>query len=379
MACSRCASHAQQATPVLRPVRSSRAHAPPPGQAELRAARERTEPADPTTLRAEKVARFKRDKEVRNAPLRLSFCSFAPRLTVTCAVRADVRPPASLAPAIIAARSAAGCTRSSLRPQQGEPRRRCASQALCRCLLHDGTHCECSRADALRRAERETDASCDDEAATREAWLLRIAAAVVRALDLGPSLAMETQMLAMRASSGGNGRALQPRPQPEQASLAQGVAQAAAALARSDRERLRDGVFRPSHILPTMTIEQFGAPHSACAFMRWDSSWLTWASPRVCDAGEMEVARMQAEAAEGARRQARKEAELRNGPPPDFDAEEDAETRKARAWDDWKVRMHSILACSCCRRVFCAPELTACLAQDDHPYGSGNSKRRPCG
>ena len=48
---------------------------------------------------------------------------------------------------------------------------------------------------------------------------------------------------------------------------------------------------------------------------------------------------MQAEAAEAARRQARKEAELRNGPPPDFDAEEDAETRKARAWDDWKVRL----------------------------------------
>ena len=48
---------------------------------------------------------------------------------------------------------------------------------------------------------------------------------------------------------------------------------------------------------------------------------------------------MQAEAAEAARRQARKEAELRNGPAPDFDAEEDAETLKARAWDDWKVRL----------------------------------------
>ena len=65
---------------------------------------------------------------------------------------------------------------------------------------------------------------------------------------------------------------------------------------------------------------------------------------------------MQAEAAEAARRQAQKEAELRNGPPPDFDAEEDAETRKARAWDDWKVRYHSVeaeyssnplLACAC--------------------------------
>ena len=90
----------------------------------------------------------------------------------------------------------------------------------------------------------------------REAWLLRIAAAVVRALDLGPSLVMEEQMLAVRASNGGG----RPPPQPrELPALAQGVAQAAAALARSDRERLRAGVFRPSHILPTMTIEQFGA------------------------------------------------------------------------------------------------------------------------
>jgi hypothetical protein len=105
-------------------------------------------------------------------------------------------------------------------------------------------------------AERETDATVDDEAAVREAWLLRIAAAVVRALDLGPSLVMEEQMLAVRASNGG-GRA-QPPPR-ELPALAQGVAQAAAALARSDRERLRAGVFRPSHILPTMTIEQFGA------------------------------------------------------------------------------------------------------------------------
>ena len=88
---------------------------------------------------------------------------------------------------------------------------------------------------------------------------------------------------------------------------------------------------------------------------------------------------MQAEAAEGARRQAQKEAQLRNGPAPDFDAEEDAETLKARAWDDWKVR----LACGGKASAFSVLELTVrargCLLQDDHPYGSGNSKRRPCG
>ncbi len=36
-------------------------------QAELRAARERTGPTDPTTLRAEKIARFKADKQARAA------------------------------------------------------------------------------------------------------------------------------------------------------------------------------------------------------------------------------------------------------------------------------------------------------------------------
>ena len=115
-------------------------------------------------------------------------------------------------------------------------------------------------------AERETDATVDDESAVREAWLLRIAAAVVRALDLNPSLVMEEQMLAVRASNSGG----RPQPQPrELPALAQGVAQAAAALARSDRERLRAGVFRPSHILPTMTIEQFGAcpSHFSCVWI----------------------------------------------------------------------------------------------------------------
>ena len=130
----------------------------------------------------------------------------------------------------------------------------------------------------LRLAEHETDAKVDDEAAVREAWLLRIAAAVVRALDLSPSLVMEEQMLAVRASNGG-GRA-QPPPR-EMPALAQGVAQAAAALARSDRERLRAGVFRPSHILPTMTIEQFGARLANHCFGLCDS-WLIPALSLMC-------------------------------------------------------------------------------------------------
>lgn len=89
---------------------------------------------------------------------------------------------------------------------------------------------------------------------------------------------------------------------------------------------------------------------------------------------------MQAEAAEAARRQAQKEAELRNGPAPDFDAEDDAETLKARAWDDWKVRLaHADMKQHHAWRVGLHYVPGVAPLQDDHPYGSGNSKRRPCG
>jgi hypothetical protein len=74
-------------------------------------------------------------------------------------------------------------------------------------------------------------------------------------MDLAPSLGVETQLLAARAAAGPPPREALDAP----ALMAAGVAQAAASLARSDRERLRGGVFQPSHILPTMSIEQFGA------------------------------------------------------------------------------------------------------------------------
>lgn len=77
-------------------------------------------------------------------------------------------------------------------------------------------------------------------------------------------------------------------------------------------------VFRPSHILPKYTIEQ-------------QAEW------------EMREAIKQKES-----REATRESEGQEGKT-DSDNEEDLD--KQRAWDDWK---------------------------DDHPYGYGNSKLRPC-
>jgi hypothetical protein len=68
-------------------------------------------------------------------------------------------------------------------------------------------------------------------------------------------------------------------------------------------------------------------------------------------AGELEVARMRAEAQQRAAQEARREAQRRNGPAPDADAEEDAEVAKARAWDDWKAS-DAVLHALCLR---CGP------------------------
>ena len=54
----------------------------------MRATRERTEPADPATLRAEKVARFKRDKEVRSTLSCVLLFALAPSLEPLASPRA---------------------------------------------------------------------------------------------------------------------------------------------------------------------------------------------------------------------------------------------------------------------------------------------------
>ena len=90
-----------------------------------------------------------------------------------------------------------------------------------------------------------------------------------------------------------------------------------------ERARLQEGVFRPTVALPTMTVEQFGLQERQRML------------EREAKQREVEAERAAAQAAKDDR----------------AEEETDEELQKQRAWDDWK---------------------------DDHPYGSGNSRLRPC-
>jgi len=90
-----------------------------------------------------------------------------------------------------------------------------------------------------------------------------------------------------------------------------------------DRARLQEGVFRPTVALPTMTVEQFGVQERARML-------------------EREARQREVEAEKAAARAAKEDR---------AEEESEEELQKQRAWDDWK---------------------------DDHPYGSGNSRLRPC-
>ena len=86
-------------------------------------------------------------------------------------------------------------------------------------------------------------------------------------------------------------------------------------------ERIRSEVFRPSHILPTMTVEQAG------------------------EIERREMMERQLAQAENAARRAREESEMTR------EEREERDLAKARSWDEFK---------------------------DDNPFGHGNSKLRPC-
>ena len=86
-------------------------------------------------------------------------------------------------------------------------------------------------------------------------------------------------------------------------------------------ERIRSEVFRPSHILPTMTVEQAG------------------------EIERREMMERQRAQAENAARRAREESEMTQ------EEREERDLAKARSWDEFK---------------------------DDNPFGHGNSKLRPC-
>lgn len=209
------------------------------------------------------------------------------------------------------------------------------------------------------------DACPEDEVEERERWTLVIEDAVAKSLDNIVHLARELEMIAAReelaaarpARAGGGvnatagpGRGVytlmpdgavvpgfvdasngvhQPTGQQTGASVPPELMESlrrmygtgvAGGSARS-AERIRSEVFRPSHILPTMTVEQAG------------------------EIERREMMERQRAQAENAARRAREESEMTQ------EEREERDLAKARSWDEFK---------------------------DDNPFGHGNSKLRPC-
>ena len=169
--------------------------------------------------------------------------------------------------------------------------------------------------------DEEEDSPPDLDETEREAWLLRVTAAAVRAMDAQRMGALEISMLSLRAAQEAAGEGQSALPATSPATIPADLAAAAADLLRPERGRLAAGVFRPGHNLPTMSVEQ-------------------WGEREMVRMAEQQKRAAAAAAAEGEGEDERDE----NG-------EGDAEALKQRKWDDWK---------------------------DDHPFGSGNSRLRPC-
>ena len=224
---------------------------------------------------------------------------------------------------------------------------------------------DATRVERTRKALAEADWDDEDpeasvatqnEAEERERWLLLVEDAAAKALDAAASVELERAMLARRAetatdapaasesddarrrprrieSSGMGNYIIGPGGTIQQISAGGYVPRGNGALdanapfmttdfAGADRRAAAArGVFRPSHILPTMTVEQ---------------------------AGEIEYA----ERVERTRREAETKAR-RAAEDAALTAEErdERELAKARSWDEFK---------------------------DDNPFGHGNSKLRPC-
>ncbi|KXZ46089.1 hypothetical protein GPECTOR_47g365 [Gonium pectorale] len=181
-----------------------------------------------------------------------------------------------------------------------------------------------------------------DEEDERQLWTWRLELAALQALDLQAALRQEAELLqhaaareaaAAAAGPGPSSSAGRPGPSAGSGGLdgPDDVAKAALLARLRDicrdldgnrKEQMRRDVFKPGHILPTMTVEE---------------------------AGEIEH-REAMEREERQRRQEEKERARRAALDSD---EEDAEDKaQQRARDDWR---------------------------DAHPRGYGNSKLRPCG
>ena len=216
--------------------------------------------------------------------------------------------------------------------------------------------------------DEDPDASPEDEVEERERWTLLIEDAVAKSLDDVAHLARELEMIAARdelaaarpagpraaggvdapgrgvytlmpdgavvpgfndASSGcassiggqPTGRQTASVPAELMESLRRMYGTGVAGGSARSAERIRSEVFRPSHILPTMTVEQAG------------------------EIERREMMERQREQAENAARRAREESEMTR------EEREERDLAKARSWDEFK---------------------------DDNPFGHGNSKLRPC-
>jgi len=205
------------------------------------------------------------------------------------------------------------------------------------------------REDALANADWDdedpecADVTPQDEEEERQRWMLLLEDAVQKSLDAQPQYALEMEMLRNREALS----AARPQPPPRQQQQAPqvigqlgsagggrndagGVAiprELLAALGSlqgggmGSRERMKSEVFRPSHSLPTMTIEE---------------------------AGEIEYQELVERTAREAGRKMQREREEALMTRDEID---DAELAKKRAWDEFT---------------------------DDNPFGAGNNKLRPC-
>ncbi|KAF8069647.1 TAP46 [Scenedesmus sp. PABB004] len=183
-----------------------------------------------------------------------------------------------------------------------------------------------------------------DEEDERLLWTLEIEAAAIKALEARPLLAQELALLrhALQQQPSGEQEQQQQQQQQQQQRQRGGGGQQPDQQQRAalqaqmfdrlsgiagqltlgeQRATLRQQVFRPSHILPTLTVEQQGA--------------IELAEARAREAATREAEAARAAAAAGRR----------------SDDEDEEELARTRAMDDWK---------------------------DDNPRGWGNSKLRPC-
>ena len=182
-------------------------------------------------------------------------------------------------------------------------------------------------------SEEEEDEEVDHEALEREYWTLRVESEVYETLDELPSLRLEREMLARRSeldearrvereAAESDERVRDRKPETYKIEREDVDALAGPSVLTLDsRARARANVFKPTVALPTMTVEEFG---------------------EIERREMLERQRREAERALDAERVRASKSE---------DQIEEEELQKARAWDAFK---------------------------DDNPYGSGNSKLRPC-